>query len=164
MIRYLIFILLCGVINSATAQQKLTTIILVRHAEKVADGSKDPALTPEGIARAANLSKSLSKMKLDAVYSTRTVRTESTVKALADANGVAITYYDPSKFEYLDAILAQHTGGTVVISGHSNTVPGAANYLLGTNDLKNFEDGDYDNILIVTLTQKGSGKLLWMKY
>jgi broad specificity phosphatase PhoE len=145
------------------AQQNLTTIILVRHAEKASEG-KDPALTPEGMGRAASLSRLLSSTNVTAIYSTKYVRTQSTVQSLAHAKGLTIENYDPSKFDYLDEILKKHAGGVVVICGHSNTVPGAANYLLGNNELKNFEDSDYENLLVVTLSEKGKGKLLWMKY
>lgn len=154
------YLLIAGAVS---AQQNLTTLILVRHAEKAADG-KDPGLTPEGLGRAASLSRMLSNTKVTAVYSTKYARTESTVQSLMNSKGLKIENYDPSKFTYLDDILSKHAGGTIVICGHSNTIPGAANYLLGTNELKNFDDGDYENILIVTVSEKGKGKLLWMNY
>lgn len=159
----ILFIACFLMLSSASAQQKLTTFILVRHAEKAAEG-KDPGLTPEGLGRAASLSRMLSNTKVTAIYSTKYARTESTVQPLANSKGLKIENYDPSRFTYLDDIVAQHAGGTIVISGHSNTIPGAANYLLGTNELKNFDDADYENILIVTISEKGKGKLLWMNY
>jgi Fructose-2,6-bisphosphatase len=144
--------------------QSLTTFILVRHAEKANDGSKDPVLTELGTGRAMALSKLLNETKVDAVYSTKTQRTEGTVTPLANAKGLKIVNYNPSKNDYLDQLLQQHKGGTVVICGHSNTIPGAANYLLGNSDLKNFDDADYDNILVVTVSEIGKGKLVWMNY
>ncbi len=148
----------------AASAQSVTTFILVRHAEKANDGSKDPMLTEQGIARANSLFALLSKTKVDAVYSTHTQRTENTVTPLANAKGLKIINYNPSKNDYLDQLLQQHKGGTVVICGHSNTIPGAANYLLGNSDLKNFDDSDYGNILIVTLSEIGKGKLVWLNY
>lgn len=160
----IISIALCfAMVSSLSAQPNLTTLILVRHAEKAAEG-KDPGLTTEGLARAVSLSRMLSDTKVTAIYSTKYARTETTVQSLANSKGLKIENYDPSKVTYLDDILSKHAGGTIVICGHSNTIPGAANYLLGNNELKNFEDYEYDNILIVTVSEKGKGKLLWMNY
>ena len=158
----LIIGLLTGI--SALSQSPLTTVILVRHAEKSTDNPKDPSLSPEGLERAARLAKLLQTEKIVAVYSTHTKRTESTVKEIANSRGLLIENYDASKTDYLDTILQKYAGGTVIICGHSNTVPGAANYLLGNNDLKNFTDSDYDNLLVVTVLEKGKGKLVWLKF
>lgn len=144
--------------------QSLTTFILVRHAEKVNDGSKNPALTDVGVKRAQSLAHFLKKTKIDAIYSTHFLRTESTVAPLAESKGLSIQNYDPAKMDFVDQLLVQHAGGTVVICGHSNTTPALANYLLGNSDLTNFEDQDYDNLLVVTLSEKGKGKLVWMSY
>ena len=68
-----ILILLLGLMaptmTLAAQQNPITTVFLVRHAEKVADGSSDPALTKEGTARAEELAYLLKHVKLDAVYS-----------------------------------------------------------------------------------------------
>ncbi len=62
-------------------------------------------------------------------------------------------------------MLQKFAGGTIVIAGHSNTVPGLANYLTGKNELQNFDDTDYDNLLIVTVIEKGkTAKLVWLTY
>lgn len=152
------------IVGAGCAQDQITTFILVRHAEKVSDGSKDPELSPQGLARAASLSRMLSQTKIDAILSTPYIRTQKTVTPLSHAAGLTIQTYDASKFDYLDEALKNYAGGTVVICGHSNTIPGAANYLMGKNDLKNFEDHEYENILIVTVTAKGSGKLVKLNY
>jgi hypothetical protein len=39
--------------------------------------------------------------------------------------------------------------GTVVICGHSNTIPALANILIGKEQYKTFDDSDYGNLLII---------------
>lgn len=133
-----VLVLLLFVCASASAQ---TTFILVRHAEKES-GANDPGLSQEGQQRALALVKILEKQKIDAIYSTNYNRTKNTVKPLADAKGIAIQTYEK------EPDVTKMTG-TVVICGHSNTIPALANKLLGKEQFKTFEDSDYGNLLII---------------
>lgn len=162
-------LLLIAVVWTATgvafAQEQLTTFILVRHGEKVDDGSKDPELNEEGKTRALRLAEMLSKTSVTAVYSTSFKRTQNTVSPLATAKGLEVLLYEPLKPEPLDKMLTTHAGGTIVISGHSNTIPWTANYLIGKDQLKNFAEGDYKNFLVVTVLKKGSvTNITWLTY
>jgi len=96
-------------------------IYAVRHAEKGA--GRDPDLTPEGATRAAALARVLQHVDLDHVYSTDTKRTRATGAPAAKAKGLEITSYKPFGSE-LPKLLASGEGGqTVLVVGHSNTVP-----------------------------------------
>ncbi|GAI92910.1 unnamed protein product, partial [marine sediment metagenome] len=53
----------------------ITTIFLVRHAEKAQDSTSDPPLTSEGKARAQELAYILKHVPLVAIYSTPYIRT-----------------------------------------------------------------------------------------
>jgi len=155
--------LACSWLMVANAQTgSLTTFILLRHAERANDGTNDPGLTEVGEARAQRLAKLFEKTKIDAICSTPYKRTERTVAPLASSMGLAIVHYEAMSGEQLDKILATHIGQTVLICGHSNTTPWTANYLLGFEQLKNFEDSDYSNLLILTINKKGQGKLTWL--
>src|SRR5882762_5377478 len=90
---------------SSFSQKPITTIILVRHAEKGDDGTKDPELTDAGKQRAESLAKLLSKAKVDAIYSTAFKRTQNTVTPLAQQKGLTIETYNPSKLEEIDALI-----------------------------------------------------------
>jgi phosphohistidine phosphatase SixA len=95
-------------------------IYAVRHAEKAS--GRDPDLTPEGTTRAAALARVLQHVDLDHVYSTDTKRTRATGAPTAKAKGLEITSYKPSG--ELPKLLASGEGGqTVLVVGHSNTVP-----------------------------------------
>ncbi|HMG93761.1 MAG TPA: phosphoglycerate mutase family protein [Chryseolinea sp.] len=147
------------------AQSQLTTFILVRHAEKGDDGTKDPDLSEDGKKRANRLAEMLAKTSITAIYSTAYKRTRNTVWPLANAKGLGILSYDPLKGDVIDKMLNDHVGGTVVISGHSNTIPWTANYLTGKNDLKDFADNDYKNFLVVSVLKKGTDtQVTWLTY
>lgn len=152
-------------VSSLSYSQVTTTFILVRHAEKMADGTKDPALTEEGEARAQNLLALFSKADISAIYSTNLKRTMKTVAPLAQSKSLEIQTYDwKSPKALLNKMLEDNTGGTVVISGHSNTTPILANFLLGTSTLEQFADDDYGNLLIITTNKIGTGTLLHLRY
>jgi len=145
--------------------QKLTTFILARHAEKLMDGSKDPALTPAGKIRAESLANLLGKTKIDAIFSTRFKRTEHTALPLAKAKSLSVQYYEGNRLEEVDSILAKYEGGTIVLIGHSNTTPSIANYLTGKKDeLSAFEDADYGNIFVVSVIKRGDAKITRLRY
>ncbi|MEQ8425205.1 MAG: phosphoglycerate mutase family protein [Cyclobacteriaceae bacterium] len=147
-----------------TEPQNVTTFILVRHAEKADDGTNDPGLTDEGTARANALTQLLGSTKVDAIYSTPFKRTTETVEPLAKEKNLTIQNYSPMKGEEMDKMLSDNKGGTIVISGHSNTTPWVANYFSGENKISDFKDSDYDNILIVSIVEKGNAKVTWINY
>ena len=96
---------LCQSLN--TDDSNTTTFILVRHAEK-ADDSSNTNLSEAGKKRAEALAKLLSKVKIDAIYSTRLNRTQQTVKLVAENNDLMIqTYEMNASFPTLTDILAK---------------------------------------------------------
>jgi 2,3-bisphosphoglycerate-dependent phosphoglycerate mutase len=134
----------------------ITTFILVRHAEKVADGTKDPELKPEGNERAARLAAMLKQTKVDAIYSTDFKRTKKTVLPYATAMNLSVNTYEAFKENEIESMLKKHAGGTILISGHSNNIPWIANRLLGKEEYGDFADDDYGNIFIVSVVEKGN--------
>lgn len=145
--------------------QASTTFILVRHAEKADDGTRNPSLNEMGQERAANLAEILSKQEIAALYSTPYKRTQETLQPLADNMKLEVQDYDPySKGEWLAELYKMHEGKTVVISGHSNTIPSLANALLGTETFQQFDEKEYSNLIIVVGTKVGEGKLVRLSY
>lgn len=145
--------------------QSVTTFILVRHAEKSAEGGSDPELKPEGTKRAESLAALFSKAGVDAVYSTNYKRTRNTVAPLAAAKGLPVNTYSSMKAADLEALLAKHRGGTIVMAGHSNTIPEIANALAGEKKFEQFADDDYGNIIVISVEQVGKdARVLWLRY
>lgn len=160
-----VIIILSLFVSTLTYAQEATTFILVRHAEKASDGTSDPALTGEGVARANNILSLFQQAEIATIYSTNYKRTKMTVGPLAEAKKIEITIYDPKGLkEFSLKLLKDNSGGTVVISGHSNTTPTLANLLLGEEKFKQFEDSDYGNLLIITTSDSGKPKLLHLRY
>jgi 2,3-bisphosphoglycerate-dependent phosphoglycerate mutase len=161
--RFVGIVLLSAWWGQVCAQEEaLTTFILIRHAEKEAGSNmtsgKDPTLSAEGLKRAEKLVALLSKTQIDAIYSTPFIRTKSTVEPLARAKSLAVSEYEPNHLEAIDKIGTEFKGKTIVVCGHSNTIPKIANHLTNSRKFKDFDDSDYGNILIVTVSysQKSS--------
>lgn len=161
----LLLFLAIGSLGEASAQISITTFILVRHAEKASDGTDDPDLKPEGLERAGKFAALFKNTPVDAVYSTRYKRTKNTVAPLAQQKGLEVQVYDAAKPEMIDGIISKYAGGTVVIGGHSNTIPQIANLLTGKDEYKTFPDADYGNILIISLLERGkTAEVTWLSY
>lgn len=162
---FLIFIVLLVISGGTFAQEQLTTFIIVRHAERADDGSGDPDISEVGKERASRLSQLLSKTAVNAIYSTGYKRTRNTVTPLANAKGLQISSYEALNGQAIDKMLKDHAGGIIVVSGHSNTVPWTVNYLTGNNQLKDFADDDFSNVLVVSVLSKGKvTSVTWLSY
>lgn len=145
------------------AETEVTTFILVRHAEK--DYGDDPNLIPEGKERAEVLKEMLTKVDLDAVYTTNTKRTVQTAKPTATYHDLKLQYYSPYELNELASRLrTRHRGETVLIVGHSNTTPALATILDKRNEYPRFSELDYKNLLIITTPPKGATKVLNLRF
>jgi len=145
------------------AEQKVSTFILVRHAEK--DYGDDPLLTPTGTARAERLKEMLTRVDLDAVYSTDTKRTMATAKPSAEYHDLKIQEYSPFELSTLAARLRnKHRGETVLVVGHSNTTPELASHLDRKEDYPRFNELDYTNFYVVSIPPKGRARVLKMRF
>jgi len=96
------------------------TFYVSRHMQK--ESGSDPALTAEGQANAQRLADMLADKGIVAIFSTDTKRTRATAEPLSRLTGVPIQTYDPRDNQAL-AARAQAITGSVLIVGHSNTVP-----------------------------------------
>src|SRR5436190_16889706 len=83
-------------VSGSYGQTQITTVILLRHAEKGVE-SDDPDLNPAGKKRAESLVELLKKTKIDAIYSTPYKRTRNTVLPMAEARGLTVGNFNPSK-------------------------------------------------------------------
>ncbi len=129
---------------------------LVRHAEKVTRNPDDldPALTPAGMERAIALKNKLANANIAAIYSTDYRRTMATAKPLADYLGLPITVYDQSS-ALVTKIKAEHGGETVLIVGHSNTVPQIVQEFGVGAPVPMIAPDDYDEFYVVLATSDG---------
>lgn len=146
LLTFLIGLLSFGAIG---AQETPTVIFLVRHAEKVEDGSSDPALTPEGEARARALAQVLRSVDLDYIHSTPTRRTLDTATPVRREQELSVRRYDGDALESLADELWSTPGRHLVV-GHSNTTPRLVRLLGGEAGPPIAEPWEYDRLYVLT--------------
>ena len=147
-----------GVSARAAGQEpKITTVVFVRHAEK-ADESDDASLSEAGRERAAELARVLAEAKVEQVYVSDRRRTRETADPLANARGLA-PRLTPAAAKLGDALRGELAGQTVVVVGHSNTIP-AFLEALGAGRV---ESVDHDDLFICSLAG-GSARVVHLHY
>jgi len=145
----------------------LTTIYIVRHAEKDVSDPKnqDPELNIEGRERAEALAIKLKDTKLDAAFATKYKRTRQTASYSAKSNKLEIQTYDAQDFRGMSELIkTKHSGHKVLIVGHSNTVLELLEAFGAQRPLFALADDDYDLFFELTLDSKGKVNLRTMRY
>lgn len=146
-----------------------TTIVLVRHAEAVPDAGRDPVLSDAGSTRAKALAAALVGADVAAVYSTQYQRTRLTGEPAAAAAGLTVTVVpiEGATEAYASAlaarVLSAHAGRTVVIVGHSNTVPALVKAFSGAGEGDIAHD-TYDLMFVVTADAPGNARVVRARY
>lgn len=118
------------------------TIYLVRHAETDGPSTDNPDLSATGQARAERLAGMIGKA--DAVYSTDLRRTQQTAAPTAARSSVSVQSYRPGGTNFIT-----ETEGTILVVGHSNTIPGLVNALTGTSEHADIDESNYGNLYVV---------------
>jgi phosphohistidine phosphatase SixA len=145
-----------------------TTIIVVRHAEKEL-GSGDPPLSSAGQARAELLAGMFGDVRapghIDAIYVSPTVRSQMTAAPLAARLGLTPIVAPPHDARSLARrVLHEHSGGRVLVVGHSDTVPEIVKSLTGAKGLPPIGEAEYGTMYIVTAPRVGRADFLRLSY
>jgi len=126
-LRHSLIALLCATL-ALPASATPDLVILVRHAERAAEPAADPGLTPAGEQRAQALARALADAHVSAIVTTQFRRTRDTAAPLARALGLQPQVVEARRGDgaghirdVADAVRA--LSGTVLVVGHSNTVP-----------------------------------------
>jgi broad specificity phosphatase PhoE len=148
-----------------TFSRPVTTIILVRHAEKnIEPNNQDPDLSPEGFERAQEIARVFGETGINAIYATQYKRTQQTVKPLSDRTGVAVKLLQSNQMdELINQLQTTNRGQTVFIAGHNNTVPAIVSTLSGET-YPTIPESEFDNLYIVTIYRFGKAKVVKLKY
>ncbi|HSK65079.1 MAG TPA: phosphoglycerate mutase family protein [Pyrinomonadaceae bacterium] len=149
----------------ATFERPVTTVILVRHAEKrIEPENNDPDLTPAGFERAQELARVFSGAGINAIYATQYKRTQQTVQPLSERTGVPATILESKQSdELVKRIQTSLRGQTIFVAGHNNTVPAIASALSGEK-YSDIPESEYDNLFIVTVYRFGKAKVVKLKF
>ena len=143
---------------TARPQNAPVTVLLTRHAEKVRGADDNPPLTAGGQKRAQALPAAVSKYNISAIYSTRYRRTRKTALPLVEARGLSLTLYSDNPRKLAKRLLREHRGDTILVVGHSNTVPQII-AALGVPDPVDINDNEYGDLFVVRVHPNGSATL-----
>jgi broad specificity phosphatase PhoE len=142
--------------SSSTAPA--TVVLIVRHAER-APGSGDPPLSEAGTARAGALAEIGKLSGVAAIITTQFQRTRQTAAPLAESLGITpqvISARADAAQHGADiaAAVRQLAGKTVLVVGHSNTVPGIV-AALGGPKFPDLCEAEYDRLITMVLDAEG---------
>jgi len=148
----------------AHAQQ---AVILVRHAELQGAAMAEPkqlALSEAGEARAKRLATMLKDSGVGAIYVTDFVRTQKTAEPLAreiNKEPTVLPKGDPG--ELVERLRKNHGGQTVVLVGHTGTLPGLLKAFGHPVEIK-IEPDDFSNMFVVIPKSDGPPTVLRLRY
>jgi phosphohistidine phosphatase SixA len=147
------------------APNPVTTVILVRHAEKASQEDDSP-LTAAGTERAKELARVLAGVKVDAIYMTQFRRVQDTAAPIATALNMTpiVRNTGPSyAADLAKHIRATHAGQTVLVVGHSNTTINVMK-ALGASDVASMPESEYDNLFVLTDVEGAAPKVVALRY
>jgi broad specificity phosphatase PhoE len=144
------------------AAEPARTVILVRHAERA--GGTDPSITEAGRCRAKVLAGMLSDAKVRSIYTSELARTQQTAEPLAQKLSIKPEVVPVKDIDALVAKLRARTEeGTVLVVGHSNTIPAIVERLSGETEPA-IGEGEYDRMFVVTLIGPNQASVVMVRY
>jgi broad specificity phosphatase PhoE len=144
-----------------------TTLILIRHGERnnptAGDPPGGPHLNTDGKKRAELLIHVLGQAKIKAIYTSHFIRTQETAQPLAAhlAPITGVQMNDPVQIK--NDITLNHLGQTVLVIGHSDSVPTLINLFTGGH-LPIINDLEFDNMFVLTALNSGAAFVTKLKY
>jgi ketosteroid isomerase-like protein/broad specificity phosphatase PhoE len=140
-----------------------TTILMVRHAER--PGQAD-SITVAGSWRARALAHVAASAGVQAIYRSDTKRNQLTAEPVAAALGLTpVVYAAKDNDALVQRIFAEHEGGTVLVLGHSNTVPKII-AAAGGPTIPDLPDDEFDRLFVVVVPpcRRGAATLVQLQY
>ena len=154
---------------------KPITVFLIRHAEREDEPKQDPPLSKDGVARSQALARLLSSAGIKAIFTSQYTRTKQTAEPLATKLGLTVTAFtlktnpsnprqiaEESTAEVTNKIL-EHAGQSVLVIGHSNSIPDVIK-MLGGDVVPTIDEKKFDDLFIVNVYAKGKAKVVQLKY
>ncbi len=149
------FLIVAYLLTPIANADEHTVIYLVRHAEKRLDQGKDPELTEKGQHRARLYADSFRDAGITRIYSTDYIRTQATVKPLADVLNQTVSVYDPDRLgDLANTLRSKH--GIYFVSGHSDTTQDLVKALGGAAGAEIDENNEYDRVYQLILNADDS--------
>ena len=132
------------------SSQDCSEFFFIRHAEKDRTDplNKNPHLNENGKERSLLWNEYFKNNKIDAIYSTNYNRTIETILPISISKGIKPIIYSPSNINY-DSFLKKVKGKTILVVGHSNTIPSFVNGLIEEDYYEQINDTVNSNLYIV---------------
>jgi len=154
--------LVLGQIAIAQQQQPATTIVLVRHAEKISN-APDALLSPQGQQRAECLAHVLKDAGIKRIYVSDVKRTQQTAEPLAKALGIKPVVVPAKDPNTLVKDVFYGAGGNALVVGHSDTLPFVIQRVqAGT--IPPIGENEYDGLYVLTVLEGSSTPVLKLRY
>ena len=156
---------------TTVACARTTTVVLVRHAERdpITAVDPDPALTAVGQTRAQILATAAGDAGVSAIYVTDSRRTQQTAAPLATRLSLTPRVFpiagNPQQHarSIADDILNTRVGSTVVVVGHSDTVPLIIE-ALGFAPAPTIATTEFGHLFVLMKRERGGSRLLTARY
>ena len=132
-------------------------VVLIRHADVTSGAGTDPPLNAAGTARAQELRHVLGDSGITAVFVTSLQRTQATAQPLAGDLGLQPTVLDDPA-SVVDMIRSLTGSTTVLVIGHSNTVPDLV-VRLGGPTITPIAADEFDRLLVLA-----NGRICNLRY
>lgn len=148
-----------------------TIVLILRHAEKAQVEGNDPPLSEAGIRRAQELVRVAEDAGVTAIYTTQYKRALDTAAPLASRLGITATAVEITRENVATypaslarQILARHAGQTVMVLGHSNTVPLIVEALGGRRPAAIDDATEFDRLYVVIIRRPGEVRTIEARY
>jgi len=155
-------VFLIGSLTLSAPAFAFQSIYIVRHAEKRDATSKDPELSVDGQARAANLAKALRDSEISAIYTSEYQRTLKTAAPLAEHLKIKPTAINDTA-KLIKSLQDDTSAKAALVVGHSNTVPDIIKAFGGEQTIQ-LGENDYDRLYILTPQKAGKPVLNLIRY
>ena len=161
--------------RAGEAEFKVTTVFLVRHAEKANEPGPNPPLSDAGRARAEALARLLQSAGVKAILTSQFLRTQQTAEPAASRLGITPTAVtltpktsnprevSEESIQELKRRVEAHAGGAVLVVGHSNSVPDVIR-ALGGDVVPQIDEKVFDDLFVVTVHGAGRARVVHLKY
>lgn len=150
--------------QGVAAQGKLTTVIIVRHAERGPDEGIESAITEKGRERAEELARVLKDSGITRILISEFVRTRQTVEPLAKLIKIEPeTVLVQPGVDALVKRVGELRGETILVASHGGRIEPLIERL-GGGKTERLGSSEYDNLFVLTLQESGAPKLNRLRY
>ena len=146
----------------ATADTPVSTVVLVRHAEKA--GSGDAPLSAEGRLRAQHLAEVLGRADVGFLIASTLIRTQETLEPLATLTELPVETLMEAT-DVVDRLRALPPGSLAVVAHHSFTIHDILEGLgLGRREDIDVSGDNYDDLLVILRPPESGPQLVRLTY